>query len=289
MFLPNPTAGEKMRFHTGAGPELQLDLSSALDIGSCRVQGVELSPGRAVPDDGDPRILHAVGGFLFTCGPDHVRHPEPIEGTVGRKYPLHGSMSATKPEIIAHERGEGADKVVARIIVRMAQGGEAEILRTWRMDGRTGEVALTDRLTNIGPRPFPPMLMYHMNIGAHLFDDDTALQGSMFRDGPIGWTFGEGDGHVFCLPAAAADEGEFAEVVLGPIAPLGGRSLHVRFATDTLPHLQMWRNQASPAHVLGIEPVSHPWKTRDQLAADGLMRLLAPGEFLIYRLAFQFQ
>lgn len=278
-----------MKFHTGAGPDLQLDLTSALDIGSCRVGGVELSPGRAVPDDGDPRILHAVGGFLFTCGPDHVRHPEPIAGKTDRKYPLHGSMAATKPEIIAHDRDETSEEVIARVIVRMAQGGEAEILRTWRMDGATGEVMLVDRLTNIGPQPFPPMLMYHMNIGAHLFDDETTLGGSMFKDGSIGWTFGEGDGHVFCIPADAEAGDEFARVVLGPIAPLGGRSLHVRFDTGTLPHLQMWRNQASPAHVLGIEPVTHPWKKRTELADDGLMTLLAPGEFLIYRLSFSFQ
>lgn len=278
-----------MRFHVGAGPELQLDLTSALDIGSCRVDGIELSPGRAVPDDGDPRILHAVGGFLFTCGPDHVRHPEPIAGKGGRKYPLHGSMAATKPEIIAHGRTDASEEVIARIIVRMAQGGEAEILRTWRMDGATGEVTLTDRLTNIGPQPFPPMLMYHMNIGAQLFDDDTMLAGSMYGPEGMGWSFGEGDGHVFCVPATVEPGDEFARVRLGPIAPLGGKVLHVGFAADTLPHLQMWRNQASPAHVLGIEPVSHPWKTRAELEEAGLMRLLPPGEFLIYRLSFSFR
>lgn len=277
-----------MKFQTGAGPDLQLDLTSALDIGSCRVDGVELSPGRAVPDDGDPRILHAVGGFLFTCGPDHIRHPEPISGTGDRKYPLHGSMAATKPEVISQGRKKSGEEVIARVIVRMAQGGEAEILRTWRMDGATGETVLVDRLTNIGTRPFPPMLMYHMNIGAHLFDDDTRLAGSMFEADGIGWTFGEGDGHVFCVPARAADDEGMASVVLGPIAPLGGKSLHVRFGGDTLPHLQMWRNQASPAHVLGIEPVSHPWKKRDALEEEGLMTLLAPGDFLIYRLSFFF-
>ncbi|MBX9456025.1 MAG: DUF4432 family protein [Rhizobium sp.] len=278
-----------MRFHNGAGPDLQLDLTSALDIGSCRLDGVELSPGRAVPDDGDPRILHAVGGFLFTCGPDHIRHPEPIAGSSGRKYPLHGSMAATRPEIIAHDRAETTEEVIARIIVRMAQGGEAEILRTWRMDGATGEVMLVDRLTNIGQQKFPPMLMYHMNIGAHLFDDETMLSGSMFDAGGMSWTFGEGDGHVFCVPARTEPGDEFARVVLGPIAPLGGKSLHVRFATDTLSHLQMWRNQASPAHVLGIEPVSHPWMKRGELSEAGLMPLLAPGEFRIYRLSFSFQ
>jgi hypothetical protein len=278
-----------MRFHVGAGPELQLDLGSALDIGSCRIDGIELSPGRAVPDDGDPRILHAVGGFLFTCGPDHIRHPEPIAGSGGRKYPLHGSMAATKAEVIAHNIVEESEETIARITVRMAQGGEAEILRTWRMDGATGEVMLIDRLTNIGSQPFPPMLMYHMNIGAHLFDDGTTLKGSMFENGEIGWMFGDEDMHVFCVPAEAEVGDEYARLLLGPIEAIGGKYLDVRFATDTLPHLQMWRNQVSPAHVLGIEPVSHPWKKRAELESEGLMPTLAPGEFRTYRLSFAFQ
>jgi Domain of unknown function (DUF4432) len=277
-----------MKFHVGKCPELQFDVASALDIGSCRLGGVELSPGRAVPDDGDPRILHSVGGFLFTCGPDHIRHPEPIRDGKGRKYPLHGSMAGTKAEIIARNSRAGSEEIVARIIVRMADGGEAEVLRTWRMHGDTGAVTLEDRLTNVSKRPFPPMLMYHMNIGAHLFDDQTMLAGAMMEGGEIGWTFGEGDGHVFCVPAGETDMDGFATVTLGPIAPLGGRRLEVRFAVDTIPHLQMWRNQAAPAHVLGIEPVSHPWKKRDELEAAGLMAELAPGDSQTYRLGFRF-
>jgi hypothetical protein len=265
----------------------ELDEGSAFDIGSLQCDGVEISPGDAVPDDGDPRILHAVGGFLFTCGPDHIRHPEPVEDAGRLRYPLHGSMSGSRPEIIDEKKTKASHVVSARIRVEMAQGGQADVQRTWRFDFQTEEVSLEDRLVNIGRTAFPPMLMYHMNIGARLFDDDTRLAGPSFDGGGIGWQFGEGDGGVFCVPAVA-DKGR-TDVGLGPIEAIGGRTLHVWFATDTIPHLQMWRNQAGHCNVLGIEPVSHPWKTRPELQAMGLMRPLAPGAFRTYRLGFAFR
>lgn len=267
--------------------EIELDLNSALDVGSCRVAGTDVSPGDAVPDDGDPRILHAVHGFLFTCGPDHIRHPEPIEGRAGDKYPLHGSMAGNPAEVLSSSDEAGSQTVEARVRARLAQGGEAEIRRRWHYDASDDSFLLEDTVTNAGETAFPPMLMYHMNIGARLFDDATTLSGESFEGGRIGWRFGQGDGLVFCVPARGEDG--WAHVVLGPIGAAGGRSLHVKFATTTLPHLQMWRNQAGRCNVLGIEPASHPWKPRTELAAAGLMGTLAPGEARRYSIGFSFR
>lgn len=267
--------------------QFELDESSALDIGSLMMEGVEIAPGGAVPDDGDPRILHAVQGFLFTCGPDHIRHPEPIDGSAACRHPLHGSMSGNRPEIIDQRSSRESREVTARIGVALAQGGEAEVMRTWRFDTETGEVSLEDRLINLGRTPFAPMLMYHMNIGARLLDEGTRLCGPSFADGEIGWRFGQGDGHVFCVPAVA--EAGRGKVRLGPIEAIGGKSLDVWFGADTIPHLQMWRNQAGHCDVLGIEPVSHPWKKRPDLEAMGLMATLAPGAVRTYRMGFAFR
>lgn len=81
-------------FYAAGGPKLSLDDSSLMDIGACIVDGHDLAPGAAVPDDGDARISHSVQGFLFTCGPDHIRHPAPMgEAFPDKRYPLHGSFS----------------------------------------------------------------------------------------------------------------------------------------------------------------------------------------------------
>jgi hypothetical protein len=266
--------------------ELELDDASALDIGSLRIDGVEIAPGAAVPDDGDARILHAVHGFLFTCGPDHIRHPEPVEDGSGRRYPLHGSLSGHPARISGDTEANGVRTIDATIRVAMAQGGEAEVRRRWQFDSVSGAMTLEDRLVNVGDTPIAPMYMYHMNIGARLFDGATMLAGPHFDKGEVHWRFGAGDMIVTCVPAIA-EQGR-ANLRCGPIAAIG-RSLHVWFDTATLPHLQMWRNQAGACNVLGIEPASHALESRHALESAGAMTLLEPGAEKTYRLGFAFR
>ncbi|PJI42986.1 MAG: DUF4432 domain-containing protein [Rhizobium sp.] len=274
-----------MEFKGRKGPALTLDEGSVLDIGACVVGGVDLAPGRAIPDDGDPRIDHSLEGFLFTCGPDHIRHPESIAGRSGPRYPLHGSFSSHPARDVALSVEDGDTTCRASVDVTLADGGRARLDRCWRLNGETGEVILTDTVTNTGTTAFPAFLMYHMNLGAKHFDDGVRLEGAMLDGGGFPWAFGEGDGGVFCVPAG---QGGWAQVRLGPIAAIGGKTLVVRFRTDTLPFLQVWRNQAAPAHVLGIEPVSHRWEPREKLSELGEFVDLAPGESRDYALSFAF-
>lgn len=275
-------------FTAGRGPVIHLDPSSVLDIGSCIVNGTDIAPGRAIPDDGDSRIDHSLEGFLFTCGPDHIRHPVPIEGDAeGRKYPLHGSFSAHPAEILFWDAQGGDAECTARIAVKTADGGSVVLDRHWRMNGETGEVCLSDKVTNVGEKPIAKVHMYHMNIGAWLFDDNVKLTGAMLNGGGFAWNFGDDPGGVFCVPAHVEGE-DWAEVALGPIASLGGATLRVKFLTKTLPYLQIWRNQKAPAHVLGIEPVSHRLASREELKQSGELEMLKPGESADYALRFSF-
>jgi len=277
-----------IEFSADRGPQLYLDETSVLDIGACIVEGIDLSPGKAVPDDGDVRISHSVEGFLFTCGPDHIRHREPMTGAfAGRTYPLHGSFSATPARVLWTRFEAGNAECRADIDVVTAEGRTARLERLWRIDGGTGEVDLQDRVVNTSHEPMPVFLMYHMNIGGKWFDDAVRLSGDMLEDGGFPWTFGEAEGGIFCVPAPATDHG-CSEVSLGPIAAIGGRTLRVRIAADTLPFLQVWRNQKAPAHVLGIEPVSHRWVPRAELEEAGEFNILQPGEGRNFALSFAF-
>ncbi len=113
-------------FKAGKSPSIFLDDTSMLDIGPCIVDGVNIAPERAIPDDGDPRIDHSLEGFLFTCGPDHIRHPQPIAGDAsGRKYPLHGSFSSHTAEITRWSLTDGNAEAAARVPVGLADGGTA--------------------------------------------------------------------------------------------------------------------------------------------------------------------
>lgn len=266
---------------------IELTPQSALDLGSVVFDGVELAPGSAIPSDGDPRIDKALPGFLFTCGPDHIRHPVPIEGaTDGRLYPLHGSLSSHPAFDILIEEDEDEVECSGRVPVSLAHGGTAELFRRWRADRRSGDITLEDTVFNTGDAAWPAFGMYHMNIHTGLFDENTRLTGAMIPGGSLPWRFEEGDMRIFCLPVAPTAQDGWAEIAVGPIAALGGRSLHVRFRVDTLPYLQVWRNQSPGCAVLGIEPVSHRLAAREDLIAAGEAPHLNVGESVGYGLAF---
>jgi hypothetical protein len=247
-----------IEFAAATGPKLKLDPASVLDIGACIVEGNDLAPGRAIPDDGDPRIDHSLEGFLFTCGPDHIRHRQPMTGAfAGKSYPLHGSFSSHP----------------------------ANVLWTRFEDGNAA--CRADRVVNTSAETMPVFLMYHMNVGGKWFDPGVRLEGEMLEGSGFPWTFGEELGGIFCV-AAPATEGKSAEVSLGPIAAIGGRTLRVRFDAQTLPFLQVWRNQKAPANVLGIEPVSHRWVGRVELEKAGEFNMVEPGESRSFALSFAF-
>ncbi|WP_414650554.1 DUF4432 family protein [Ensifer sp.] len=260
------------------------DRLSALDIAVFVVDGVDLSPGAAIPSDGDPRIDRALAGFLFTCGPDHIRHPEPIDGGAdGARYPLHGSLAGTP---VSHtEMGEGGNECTATIDVALADGGQARVERRWRIDGEGQEVVLEDRVVNVGTSAFPPAMMYHLNIAGRLLGPDARILSASIENGARAWRFGEGESAHFCVPAAVGRDG-WSQVTLANLAGLGGRDLRVRFRADTLPFLQMWRCQRGEADVISIEPVSHRIAKRPELAERGELVPLSPGEAQSYAIAF---
>ncbi|HUH48461.1 MAG TPA: DUF4432 family protein, partial [Mycoplana sp.] len=174
--------------------DIALDSRSALDLREAIFRGINLAPGSAIPSDGDPRIDRALPGFMFTCGPDHIRHPEAVEGAAdGRRYPLHGSLSSHPAKDILFEEDESEVVCSARVPVSLGNGETAELRRRWRADRQTGRITLEDIVTNTGQRSWPPVAMYHVNFNTRLFDENTRLTGAMLEGGSLPWRFGEGD------------------------------------------------------------------------------------------------
>ncbi|WP_337267015.1 DUF4432 family protein [Oryzifoliimicrobium ureilyticus] len=270
------------------GPRLELDEASLLDIGSCSVNGIDISPGERVPDDGDPRIFRAVQGFLFSCGPDHIRHPWPIGGDRNdQMYPLHGSASGHPARIIYSTKNLQGAECVAQADIETVTGGHAQLNRVWRIENTTGKVYLHDEIINTGSESWPIFWMYHMNVGGRFLGGETRLEGAMLQQGGAHWRFGPEPGGVFCVPAEAENDGQY-EVRLGPLASPVGATLSVHVPAKTLPFLQIWRNQKTPVDVIGIEPVSHRWVDRGELEAAGEFDWLAPGESRQFGLSFAF-
>lgn len=220
-----------------------------MDIATLSWRGVQLAwqslASLCRPEPGvDPewRFNTAFGGFLNTCGFDHIRQPAD-----GR--PLHGSAPFTPARLTAY--GEDWDAAVPILFCE----GEAVC---WTHDGfgyrfrRRIEapigghsLAICDRVTVIGTAAAPIVALYHFNLGYPLIEQSTiALDGRMLvgrlsvsEERPVPASLYPTSGAQACCSV----RGKAATVAF-------------RWDTEGLPWLQLWRDLRPRSAVAPIEP-----------------------------------
>ena len=250
-----PDAGvETLAFSTGGGLDFWVTAGRGMDIATLSWRGAQLawqSPAglRPLPPaqtgDSQRGFNRAFGGFLNTCGFDHIRQP-----ANGR--PLHGTAPFTPARLLAY--GEDWGSTEPRLycegeIVVWAFGGGGHRLRR-RIEAPIGASALRiiDTVELIGPDPAPILALYHFNLGFPLHREGTEvhLDGTLVA-GPLA--------RHEAAPARPAlhkpESGRANCCVSG-----GGPSIEFRWATDTLPWLQVWRDLRPGSGVLSVEPCS---------------------------------
>ncbi|CAH1649534.1 conserved hypothetical protein [Hyphomicrobiales bacterium] len=263
---------EALAFSTGGGLDFWVTVGRLMDIATLSWRGVQLawqSPaGLRAPDDGaagrERRFGTAFGGFLNTCGFDHIRQPAD-----GR--PLHGSAPFAPARLIAY--GEDWDASVPRLFCEgeatcWAHGGFGYRLRR-RIEAPIGggSLAIRDRVTVVGAEPAPIMALYHFNLGYPMIGEGAtiALDGSRL-EGPLS------------VPEAAAAKAALHRVAgARACCSVRGKAATVAFRWDSaeLPWLQLWRDLRPGAAVVSIEPCT---TGRDEGGGNALSPLLAPGE-----------
>lgn len=248
-----------------------LDRGQALDLRHVLVSGVDLAPGLQAPCQPDGLIGRALQGFMFTCGPDHIRQAAKGMGPGGhiRVWPQHGSLLRAPPcEVIRHEDG-----LATQITISLPCGGRARLCRRWRMDPSRQGVTLTDCLENCGTSDWAPMIMYHLNFGGGQLTRATTLVAGR-RKTPVPMAMEE---RHCCLPAPSDRRVR--------IAPLASVPAGVEIGFSGLDWLQTWRHRGRHGDVFSVEPASHDRRPREQLGPA--LTTLRPGEGREYRLCLR--
>ncbi|MDQ3558525.1 MAG: DUF4432 family protein [Pseudomonadota bacterium] len=275
-----------LAFSTGGGLDFWVMVDRTLDIGTLSWRGVQLgwqspaglrSPWLASPDsDGGFGFNRGFGGFLNTCGLDHIRQPRD-----GR--PLHGRLPFTPARLTAWGEDWGAEEPLLYCegeIVQWRYGGEAFRLRR-RIEAPIGAATfrILDKIENIGPTPAPVAVLYHFNLGypavaagTTLYLDDARMAGplAMPETGPVA---------PASVHASLAVETARCRVST-PAGDDARRSIEFRWRNDTLPYLQLWRDLRPHCGVLSIEPCSIG-RTPD--GANEPAEPLGPGERRSFR------
>jgi hypothetical protein len=275
------------------GIDLRVLPDRGFDLGAAWYRGTPLAwisaVGEHAPLDA-PRDLDWVdafgGGLLVTCGLRNVGAPSEGHGQHGRYSHLRASEVVTARAF--DDDGRLVLSASAVVDEVSALGPHLRVERSVRTWSSAGRVELTDRTTNLGDAPEPAPLLYHVNLGPPLLDEDAQVRIDSRRvlprdaDAAAGiarWTAPgkpeRGAGELVFEHQVAADDQDWCRAAL--VNPAVGLELELRWERDELPRFHQWLHPASGIYVLGLEPANCSVLGRAADRADGRLPILEPG------------
>jgi hypothetical protein len=294
---------------TGAGLRFTILPDRGLDISLCSYQGTNLvfltSTGEANPafyDAAGLGWLHTFfAGLLTTCGLTTIGAPgRDGETDLG----LHGRYNATPARRVQDRSRWEKDTYVIEIagVVEETRlfDHSLELTRTIRSALGSRSLTVHDRVVNTGYRSSPCAILYHINAGFPLLDQDSILTLTAARTEAHDDTSRAAlrDCRRFSAPVAgcaeqnflhqmsAAADGKAHAAMLNPTLA-GGLGLALSFDPRQLPFLNEWKMMGQRDYVVGIEPCNAPCANRAVLRRVGLLPMLEPGEAREFAVEFQ--
>lgn len=285
--------GDGMRLleiHNGKGLDLTVSLDRCADISRLRYKGMNMSYFSPCGYVG-PAYYEATGanwlksftaGFLTTCGLQAVGSPCVDEG---EELPLHGSIANIPAEQACwyEENGE----LVVRAVVK-DEGIFARKLRLnreIRVSLEENKFKIHDTIENTGDAELPVEILYHMNMGYPLLDEDSVVdipsakvipRDANAAKGLEKWKDMEKPQAGFveqCYYHVFEKEGR-ASIY----QPKLGQGLEITFDPEELDGFVEWKMLGIRDYVLGLECGNCYPDGRNVMREQGMLKFLAPGE-----------
>lgn len=259
------------------GIDLRLLPDRGLDIGAAWFRGTPLawiSPaGEQAPPAAESLVGSAWrdawgGGLVTTCGLSNV-------GAASEGFGQHGTYTARNAADLQIERTTTDVTTTATVV-------DAPFTLSRRIVTSVGQglVRIDDRVVNDSAWTAAAPLLYHVNLGAPLWDEDAYLETDAQEVVPRDETAAANLATWDEPPrvADAAPERVF-EHLGASWARLTNPQLRVELTIrGSLPRLWQWVDPASGTYALGLEPANCSVLGREHDIATGQMPFLDPGE-----------
>ena len=286
---------------TGMGLQFTVLSDRGMDISRCSYRGTNLvyrtAMGEVHPAYYDPRgqewLRGFFGGLMTTCGLTYLGPPCQDQG---QELGLHGRHSYTPAKrfndlsrwvndqsYVIELRGEIEDAALFSEKVRL--------LRTIRTELDSRCLAIIDKVENFGRTAAPLTVLYHVNVGFPLLDENAELLVGAVSYVPCDDAARAHLDHRFGFvePLTTCEEQNFHYEMIGDKNGLAhaaiinrnlenGLGLHLAFSVKTLPFLNEWKMMAEGDYVVGIEPCNVPCLDRATLRKTGALPFLESGE-----------
>lgn len=282
------------------GIDLRVLPDRGCDLGAAWFRGLPLSWTSAVgerapfaPPSGEEWLDAFGGGMMVTCGLRNV-------GWASEGVGLHGVFSHQRGRVVEvdRRRTERGVAAVVRAVVRDASHSRwhLELERTITTHTGEGRVEVLDVTRNRGAAPEPAPILYHVNVGAPLWDDGARLEmpcsGGVVPDAAA---VACGAAESWASPPAEDPAGERGYEHLVEPGPDGwaearvvnervGVQLTLRWDAGPLPRFNQWIHPAPGVYVLGLEPANCSVQGRAHDRAEGRLPVLEPGAERVTRL-----
>lgn len=287
---------------TGGGLEYTLLPDRGLDISLASYKGVNLvyqgTGGEVNPANYNCRnsewLRQFFAGLLTTCGPDNIGPPCVDEG---EEFGLHGRFNNTPARNICDQTNLEAEDaticVSGEIDCSVLFGSRLRTRRQVISPVDTNRIIIIDKIRNCGGHTVPLTILYHINLGYPLLDENTSINvhsSSLEAYDEYSRQY-IGDVSSFLPPDAINKEKNylhrFADQQQGLATVANsklGIKLNIGFSLESLNYMTQWKMEGVKDYVLGLEPANCPCLARDQLRSNRLLPYIEPGEEIDFQL-----
>lgn len=280
------------------GLELTVTPDRACDIARLRYRGINLSYmspcGYVAPayydsvEDGWLKSFTA--GYLTTCGLQAVGSPCTDEG---ERLPLHGSVANLPAEHSWWTEDAQSFAVHAVMKDETIFGRKLRLERTIEVPKERAEFVIRDTIENTGDRTEPYEILYHMNMGYPLLDEDSVVEIPSCEVIPRNRHAAEDIENWMRMekPSAGYEERCYYHKFAGArgyasiFQPKLGVGLGITFDAEKLDGFVEWKMMGIRDYVLGLECGNCYPDGRDAMRKSGMLKFLAPGEKQQYEVA----
>ena len=289
---------------TGGGLSYEVAESKGLDVPYFRYRGVPFGfetkasvSSLWIADEQGMAYRGSLGaGFLYTAGLANVGGACEEDGFY---HYAHGALKNTPAQNVCWESAWEGDECALRIAgeVRDAQFFGRNLVLRREILSRAGEKRLwiDDCIENQGFAPEQMMLLYHLNLGFPLLDEETCLYAPVLESEALSEHTARNDPdyarmaapvdnneeYLHALRLKADAEGRTLCAVYNPRLNLG---LYVCYDVEPLRYLIEWKCIRSGDYALGVLPSSCKPLGRRAEREAGQARYLAPFEKVRLRL-----
>lgn len=282
--------------NNGKGLELTVSPDRAGDITRLKFRGINMSYmspcGYVAPayyeGVGSGWLKSFTAGYLTTCGLSAVGAPCVDEG---EELPLHGTIANLPAEHAYWEETREAYIIHAVVKDEVLFGRKLRLDRRLKVSREDNSFEICDTIENTGDRTEPLEILYHMNMGYPLLDEDSIVtipsasvqpRDDHAAEDMANWMHMQKPTAGYrerCYYHKFADEKGMASI-FQPKLKLG---LEITFDARELDGFVEWKMMGVRDYVLGLECGNCYPDGRDVMRRTGMLKFIEPGEKKTYR------